>query len=597
MFFNPIFVQTFGQAETIDLPKQLKLNNPTYLFSDIIKIVSENSNSKITNQAGSNNLLLSSAQTDLQNLLSNLNAASVNDSPGAKVNSTLSANPLLAKELQNIGNAIADLLNTIANPPAINKNQSTSATPDQKKITDLANNILSLLQTNNPLILKVSLNGSDLSIKISKADENEVTLKDINGSDFNTVTSSNQIEPKIITGSTSNETLNTSGNNDGKIDLSKLNIIQSENVDNKISSLISSGNNAVDPSLAESQMEKVQAPKIVISVTKDNIPADMQNSQPVKSLFSKIGNGDWIEISLKNFDSQSHTVGKPALTDKTQNGETLQTQKDSVQIENPSIQKISDKINSETSLPPVKDGVVESPTNTVTKAEPVIISSERLSQNANDNTKEIEVSSSQNLNDPKIISNANQKFNHGDAEQNSKQASDKKEIFNVKNISNQAFTQDLTAASKKAITEQLPFSFDNKIKTVKANDLLSEINNIIQQGNTKSAVIKLDPENLGKVKIVLDVIDKAVHANIEVENENVKQIVQNNINDLKQSLNLNGLQLSSINVSLNSGDEKANKSFQQKKKNGFNQYDRKIEETGDAFVSKSLGYNTYDYLI
>ena len=139
--------------------------------------------------------------------------------------------------------------------------------------------------------------------------------------------------------------------------------------------------------------------------------------------------------------------------------------------------------------------------------------------------------------------------------------------------------------------------FNDVYKTIKASDLVSEIAHIISEGESKSVVLKLQPGDLGKVKIALEVVDKAVHANIEVENESVKQAVQNNINNLKQSLNLNGLQLSNVSVSLSGGESKSNKAFAQKKKANQNLYNKKIDSAGDITASKSLGYNTYEYLI
>ncbi len=139
--------------------------------------------------------------------------------------------------------------------------------------------------------------------------------------------------------------------------------------------------------------------------------------------------------------------------------------------------------------------------------------------------------------------------------------------------------------------------FNDIYKTVQASDLITEISHFIGQGQSKSIELKLKPEDLGKVKIALEVVDKVVHANIEVENESVKQMVQTNINNLKQSLSQNGLQLSNLSVSISGGEAKSNKSFVQKKRTNQTLYNKKIDTASDLVSSKSMGYNTYEYLI
>ncbi len=141
--------------------------------------------------------------------------------------------------------------------------------------------------------------------------------------------------------------------------------------------------------------------------------------------------------------------------------------------------------------------------------------------------------------------------------------------------------------------------FNDVFKTVNAQELISELSNYMGQGKSKSVMLKLKPENLGKVKIVLKVVDKTVHANLEVENESVKQAIQNNISTLKQSLNMNGLQLSSITVSLSDGENKSGNAFtkQQKKKASRGLNNKKINIVNESVASKNMGYNTYEYLI
>ncbi|HED06993.1 MAG TPA: flagellar hook-length control protein FliK, partial [Ignavibacteria bacterium] len=126
---------------------------------------------------------------------------------------------------------------------------------------------------------------------------------------------------------------------------------------------------------------------------------------------------------------------------------------------------------------------------------------------------------------------------------------------------------------------------------------LNEISRLFEKGESKSVVLKLKPDTLGQVKILLDVVDKFVNVNIQVNNESVKQMVQNNINTLVQTLNLSGLHLSSLNVSINNYENKENKSDSEKKKSSTSRFQQKISEDVNTINTKSMGYNTYDFLI
>jgi len=134
-------------------------------------------------------------------------------------------------------------------------------------------------------------------------------------------------------------------------------------------------------------------------------------------------------------------------------------------------------------------------------------------------------------------------------------------------------------------------------KTVKAPEVMKEITDFISKGETKSIVLKIDPENLGKVKIVVEMTEKMVSANIEVENENVKKAVLNNLDNLKNSLAQNGVQLNSVNVNLPGYEQKNPKQMQPKKRQFTGFDEEEIIDESKAQNSKSWGYNTYEYVI
>ncbi len=174
----------------------------------------------------------------------------------------------------------------------------------------------------------------------------------------------------------------------------------------------------------------------------------------------------------------------------------------------------------------------------------------------------------------------------------------KKQFGDAAYSSSQALNSDKQNAIKNNMVDQNVQQFHDLYKTIQASDLITEISRFVGQGTSKSIELKLKPDDLGKVKVSVEVIDKVVHTNIEVENESVKQVVQTNIDNLKQSLTQSGLQLSNISVSISGGEAKSNKSFVQKKKTNHTFYNKKIDSAQSVESSKkSMGYNTYEYLI
>jgi flagellar hook-length control protein FliK len=105
------------------------------------------------------------------------------------------------------------------------------------------------------------------------------------------------------------------------------------------------------------------------------------------------------------------------------------------------------------------------------------------------------------------------------------------------------------------------------------------------------------PDSLGKVKISMDINKNVIHAHAEVENEAARSLMQNNIENLKQSLVQQGMQLNSLNISLsNQQEQKSSKSFQSKRKPVYSEQVKKIDEKENINVSKHYGYNTYEFL-
>jgi len=161
-------------------------------------------------------------------------------------------------------------------------------------------------------------------------------------------------------------------------------------------------------------------------------------------------------------------------------------------------------------------------------------------------------------------------------------------------------------SSYKVIHNQTAESFEIKqslfngdsvqYKTIRQTELIKEIYQMVEAGDKKSVFMKLVPEELGSLKILIDTVDSKVTAKIEVENESVQKFVQSNVESLKQSLQQTGVQLNALTVSLASSEQKNQNLNGNKKRNQPAGNSKKLESGDEKAKTKNLGYNTYEYL-
>ncbi|OGJ99578.1 MAG: hypothetical protein A2487_02340, partial [Candidatus Raymondbacteria bacterium RifOxyC12_full_50_8] len=78
---------------------------------------------------------------------------------------------------------------------------------------------------------------------------------------------------------------------------------------------------------------------------------------------------------------------------------------------------------------------------------------------------------------------------------------------------------------------------------------------LFKGANGSEINIQLKPEHLGQVRISLDIERNIVFARMQVENENVKHIVENNVQSLKTALEESGIKVERFEVTVASGDD------------------------------------------
>lgn len=201
----------------------------------------------------------------------------------------------------------------------------------------------------------------------------------------------------------------------------------------------------------------------------------------------------------------------------------------------------------------------------------------------------------------KSVSGENVKNDKVEVKEAHGKSSEEKEFSQNKSNDNFKNVLQGTDQTKSIDTDKLKIMTEAKqinepVKVIKPTEIIPEFSKIIQAGEKQSMTFQLTPENLGKVKLIVDLVENQISTRIEVENDQVKQFIQSNIEQLKQNLQLSGVHLSNVNVSLAESEQKFAKTFTSRKKMG--EKISRIKEGDDTArrSQKSLGYNTYEYL-
>lgn len=126
--------------------------------------------------------------------------------------------------------------------------------------------------------------------------------------------------------------------------------------------------------------------------------------------------------------------------------------------------------------------------------------------------------------------------------------------------------------------------------------MVEEISDMVISEKKDKAVINLEPASLGKVKIMVELVDNKVAARVDVENQAAKEMLQNQIQFLKDALNSSGIQLGSLNISHQNNDPKGTRADKGKKQDDETVSTSKTKKEAKEDGSKNLGYNTYEYI-
>lgn len=164
------------------------------------------------------------------------------------------------------------------------------------------------------------------------------------------------------------------------------------------------------------------------------------------------------------------------------------------------------------------------------------------------------------------------------------------------NSLNQAINKVENAISDNAVNKTAEVENPQNLKIVKSVEVIKEISQFISKQEKGTLSFDIKPESLGKMKITLDTADHAIKARIDVDNEHARQLIERNLGKLQEELAANGIQLSSLNISLGYSRQQRDGN-QINNKNMHSESQGQVGETIENEEQKrTLGYNTYEYI-
>lgn len=548
-----------------DANKNLEIQNEKYFKVEVVKISS----------------LLSNAE---KNTLNNNVIEQTNKKPQQEnfsSNKIITEKPQEFSEITN-NNLIKNVSNDYKNETNLNFITFNDLIGD---LTEEEKSVFKNLQQTNELksitFKKVNSNLAvdKLLVENPKGDYNiELSNTDINES--NTTTSKDEIISQIKNSNEnvdkkleSNKSPNIISKSDTKSSIDESNEIA---IDQQAKIKIEKNDNSTEPNVKANQIEDND--KKENEVIEDKSKA---KNLDVEKIFTKVSN----VINVKNVKS---VVNENNISNTNEVAENVHSQLNEKQLEKGK-EVLNDNLDKKINLkngPETDETLSQKTTNNKIVNENIKSETDKqiqTSQNEQEKISKLNPEEKANLSNEK---NGNENKNH--FQSNNEQS---------KNELNQLYTSNNLEYEKvKQNIETKPFY--ESTKNLRQEEIIPEFTKFIQQGEKQTISFQLTPENLGKVNLTIDLVDNFITTKIEVENEQVKQFIQSNIEQLKANLQSNGIQLNNINISLADYSQKQNqKVYNEKRKNSSRiEKEEPVKETASPILKKNLGYNTLEFL-
>ena len=113
-------------------------------------------------------------------------------------------------------------------------------------------------------------------------------------------------------------------------------------------------------------------------------------------------------------------------------------------------------------------------------------------------------------------------------------------------------TDNITAAPTTAVPHNVVFNTLDVIRQV------SEFTRVMYQGDTTNMEMQLNPENLGKIYVQVTAKEGVVTAHLAVQNEIVKEALENQTIQLRENMNQQGIKVEAVEVTIASHEFERN---------------------------------------
>ena len=161
--------------------------------------------------------------------------------------------------------------------------------------------------------------------------------------------------------------------------------------------------------------------------------------------------------------------------------------------------------------------------------------------------------------------------------------------YNFENTNNLSFNNTIKVDSVSQMNLASKLNQNVNTEIVNKENILNQIANKLENLNDSQSKVNivLRPENLGRLQLEI-VSDKngTISANLTATNEDVKQLLEKSINELKNALNSQGVNVNNINVKVENTNQASN--------NGLNYQHQNNENLNNSFngeARNSFGNN------
>ena len=159
--------------------------------------------------------------------------------------------------------------------------------------------------------------------------------------------------------------------------------------------------------------------------------------------------------------------------------------------------------------------------------------------------------------------------------------------YNFENTNNLSFNNTIKVDSVSQMNLASKLNQNVNTEMVNKENILNQIANKLENLNDSQSKVNivLRPENLGRLQLEI-VSDKngTISANLTATNEDVKQLLEKSINELKNALNSQGVNVNNINVKVENTNQASN--------NGLNYQHQNNENLNNSFNGEAR--NSFD---